>query len=150
MAKRLMLIAFVLGLMPFQVEAVALNGEQATMIYMLAHSTTHYKLPDVAPEIHLTTKDKLREMVCPGKTCDVKALQVREKIYLDETLDMSDIQNAAILYHEAVHFLQWANRGEAKDCAEWLQRELEAYAMQNHVLEKAGARRIQMPALACS
>ena len=119
------------------------------MIYMLAHSTSGYKLGPKAPEIHLVPVKKLKEIACSGKECSVKALQVRERIYLDETLDMADIQNAAILFHEAVHFLQYVNKGEAKDCEDWLQREFEAYGLQNHVLEKAGARRVRMPALAC-
>lgn len=139
-----------LFLLPLSVLAAPLNEEQATMIYMLAHSTSHYKLPDVAPEVHLTTLEKLREIACPGKKCSPKALQVKNRIYLDETLDMSDIQNAAILYHEYIHALQYANKGEAKDCEEWLAREYEAYGLQNYVLQKAGARGVILPSLSCS
>ena len=136
-------------LIPFTVYSAEINREQATMIYMLAHSTSGYKLGPTAPEIHLVSIDKLRSIACPGKECAVRALQVKNRIYLDETLDMSDIQNAAILYHEYIHILQYVNKGEAKDCEDWLQREFEAYGLQNHVLEKAGARRVRMPALAC-
>lgn len=127
-----------------------LNHEQATMIYMLAHSTSHYKLPATAPEIHLVSPQKLRDMVCPGRECTVHGLQVQDKIYFDDSLDMADVYNASILYHETVHFLQWVNRGDAKDCAEWMEREVEAYGLQNHVLEKAGARHLKMPPLSCS
>jgi len=130
--------------------AAELTQMQATTIYMLAHSVSGYKLPAIAPEIHLVPIQKLRDMVCPGKTCAVHALQVREKIYLDQDLDMQDIQNASILFHENVHFLQWANKGEAKDCAEWMEREYEAYGLQNHVLEKAGVRLLRLPAMSCS
>lgn len=142
-------ILLLLVLLPFTAEPAEINGEQATMIYMLAHSTSGYKLPDIAPEIHLVPLQKLRDMICPGRECAVHALQVRERIYLDQDLDMADVQNAAILYHEAVHFLQWASKGEAKNCEEWMEREYEAYGLQAHVLEKAGARRLQMPALSC-
>jgi len=138
-------------LLPLSVLAAQLNDEQATMIYMLAHSTSHYKLPDKAPEIHLTTLEKLREIACPnGKKCSPKALQVKDKIYLDETLDMSDIHNAAILYHEYIHVLQYANKGEAKDCEEWLAREYEAYGLQNYVLQRAGVRGVILPSLSCT
>jgi hypothetical protein len=131
-------------------KAAELTPMQATTIYMLAHSTSGYKLPEIAPEVHLVPLKALRDMVCPGKTCAVHALQVRERIFLDEALDMQDLNNASVLYHEYVHFLQWANKGEAKDCTEWLQREYEAYGLQNHVLEKAGMRLLKMPALGCT
>lgn len=130
--------------------ASELNADQATTIYLLAHSTSGYKLPATAPEIHLVPLQSLRDKVCPGKECAVHALQVRDRIYLDQDLDMSDVYNASILFHENVHFLQYANKGEAKDCKEWLEREIEAYGLQNHVLEKAGARHLKMPALSCS
>lgn len=147
--KPLLFILLLLGLTPFTAEPAELTGEQATMIYMLAHSTSHYKLAATAPEIHLVPIQKLRDRICPGKECAIYALQVRERIYLDQDLDMADLFNASILFHENVHFLQWANKGDAKDCSEWMERELEAYGLQNHVLEKVGARRLKMPALTC-
>lgn len=127
-----------------------LTHMQATTIYMLAHSTSGYKLPDIAPEIHLVPVQTMRDMVCPGKTCAVHALQVREKIYLDESMDMQNIHSASILYHEMVHYLQYVNKGEAVDCLEWLEREYEAYGLQNHVLEKAGVKLNRMPAMGCT
>lgn len=129
--------------------AAELTELQATTIYLLAHSTSGYKLPEKAPEVHTVPLQVLRDMICRGKPCAVHALQVKEKIYLDQDLDMQDVFNASILFHEAVHYLQWANKGDAKNCEEWMERELEAYGLQNHVLEKAGARHVKLPALSC-
>lgn len=145
--------AFLIGAMLFfppKSWGAELNPMQATTIYLLAHSTSGYKLPDMAPEVHLVPIQKLRDKVCPGKTCAVHALQERERIYLDEALDMQDVQNASILYHEMIHYLQFANKGEAKNCTEWMEREYEAYGLQNHVLEKAGLRLLKLPRLSCA
>lgn len=147
MAAVIFLAAYVLFSGP--TNSAELNEMQATTIYMLAHSMSGYKLPETAPEIHLVPLQTLRDKVCPWKECAVHALQVRERIYLDQDLDMQDVFNASILFHEAVHYLQWANNGEAKNCEEWMKRELEAYGLQNHVLEKAGARHLKLPALSC-
>lgn len=126
-----------------------LTQEQATMIYALAHSTTGYKLPEKPPTIYLVTQDELRVMACPGKPCPVRAYSAGPDIYLDETLDMADVYGASILLHEIVHFLAFMNKGAASSCEEWVDREIEAYAIQNHVLEKVGAQPVMVPAFNC-
>jgi hypothetical protein len=130
--------------------AAELDQMQAATIYGLAHSVSGLPLPQQPPEIHMTSAmaiDKmLTEMgVCPRGCPSVKAAQVENRIYVDEKLDFQDIQNAAILFHEMVHFLQYAKDGEAKTCEEWRDREITAYQLQNLVLNKAGARMVQAP-----
>ena len=146
--REMLLIAFV-GIWVNVAEAAELTQEQATLIYALAHSTTGYKLPEKPPTIYLVPQSKLQEMACPGRTCNVRGFSIGLDIYLDEDLDMSTVYGASILYHEALHFLQMANLGPAKNCEEWVDRELEAYRLQNHVLEKAGARPVLVPAFNC-
>jgi len=119
-------------------DAAGLTREQAASLYLLARSTSHYPLPGAAPEIHLVPIQHLRDRVCPGHSCAVHGLQVENRIYLDEALDMSNLLHASILYHELVHYLQWSARGDAKDCQEYLEREIEAYGLQIAVLAKAG------------
>jgi len=133
-------------------DAAELTREQAASAsaYLLAHSTSHYPLPPAAPEIHLVPIQHLRDRVCPGHSCAVHGLQVENRIYLDEALDMSNLVHASILYHELVHYLQWSARGDAKDCQEYLEREVEAYGLQIAVLAKAGIA-MRLPHLpACS
>lgn len=131
-----------------QAKAADLTQEQATLIN-LAHSTSGYQLPDRPPTIHLVPQDKLREMACPGRACNVRGFSIGLDIFLDEDLDMSSVYGASILYHEALHFLQMVNLGPAKNCEEWVDRELEAYRLQNYVLEKSGAQPVLVPAFNC-
>lgn len=132
--------------------AEPLDPMQAATIYTLAHSTTHLPLPEVPPTIHMTSADAINKMltetgVCPKGCPSVKAAQIEDSIYVDDKLDFADIQNAAILLHEMVHFLQYAKDGPAKTYSEWRDREIYAYQAQNFVLNKAGARMVQAPAM---
>ena len=132
-------------LIPIQLYAAQLNEEQAASIYTMVYGVTHLPLPLRPPEIHLTTNAKLQEMACTKPCPSIKGFQKDNKIYLDESLDMADIHNAAVLFHEMVHYYQWAKDGPAKSCREWVDREIYAYQMQNLVLYKAGARLVQAP-----
>lgn len=140
-----------LGVMAFhpQARGAELTQEQATLIYALAHSTSGYPFPEKPPTIHLVPQSKLQEMACPGKACSVEGFSVGADIYIDETLDMSNPYNGSILLHEAVHYLQFMKLGVAKTCEEWVDREWEAYAIQNHALDKVGARPVIVPAFSC-
>ena len=131
-------------------KAGPLEPDQAALIYGLAHSVSHLPLPDRPPEIHITSAAKIDKMltemgVCPRGCPNVKGAQVGNRVYVDENLDFGNVQNAAILFHEFVHYLQWAKDGEAKTCEEWRDREITAYHLQNLVLHKAGAMLVQAP-----
>jgi len=130
-------------------KAADLTQEQTTLIYALAHSTSGYPLPEKPPTIFLLSQKELQDMACPGRACNVRGFSIGLDIYLDEDLDMSSVYGASILYHETLHFLQMVNLGPAKNCEEWVDRELEAYRLQNHVLEKAGAQPVLVPAFNC-
>lgn len=154
MVKDLLAIAVIswMCLLSDMARAEPLDRLQAATIYGLAHSVSHLPLPDQAPEIHMTSVAAIEAMlvdigVCPRGCPSVKAAQVEGRIYVDETLDMQDVHNAAILLHEMVHYLQWAKDGESQTCEEWRDREITAYQLQNLVLNKAGARMIQAPAM---
>lgn len=131
-------------------KAGPLEADQAALIYGLAHSVSGLPLPEHAPEIHLTSAAAIDKMltemgVCPKGCPSVKAAQIENHVYVDEALDFADIQNAAILFHEFVHYLQWAKFGDAQTCEEWRDREITAYQLQNLVLNKAGASMVQAP-----
>jgi hypothetical protein len=101
-------------------------------------------MPAVAPEIRLVSNEKLKATICPACK-NLGAGFMDGVIYIDETLDMSNVRTASILFHEMVHFLQWSNKGPAKNCDEWFDREVVAYQLQNEVLFKAGVRLVQVP-----
>jgi len=117
-----------------------LSPETAAVVYAMAHSVSGYKLPEQAPQIHLITVAKLRAVACPGRDCAVRGLQAKNMIFIDMEMDMDDPFSRAILFHEMVHYLQWASGGDARDCADWLRREVEAYSLQAAVLHKVGLR----------
>lgn len=84
------------------------------------------------PTVTLVSHQVIAQAVC-GRPCPVFAIFDPEKgILLDSRLDPANDLNArSILLHELVHFAQWKATGRtANSCAEWLQRETEAYRVQ--------------------
>lgn len=127
-----------------------LDYKTTAVIYNMAQALSKYKLPPIAPTVEYVSKERLAELVCKQVCPQINGAQVGDHIYLLDTLDMDDPFNRAILLHEAVHFLQYANKGPARDCEEYIQREYEAYGLQNYVLEKIGLR-LKMPIMpSCS
>lgn len=115
--------------------------EQAATIYALAWTglgRSVESLPQVAPTVRFVSQQVLRDMACSGQPCPVRGLQRELVVFLDETLDFANAQDASVLLHEFVHVLQWHQLGESKDCQEWVRREREAYGIQAYVLERAG------------
>ena len=115
-----------------------LDRNATAVIYNMAQALSKYKLPPIAPTVEYVSKERLAELVCKQLCPQINGAQVGDHIYLLDTLDMDDPFNRAILLHEAVHFLQYANKGQAKDCQDWLEREYEAYGLQKYVLERIG------------
>lgn len=118
-------------------------GTSGLVVYDLASKLSGLPIHGL-PEMHAVTHDVLIKTAgcrCPT----IKALQKGDDVYLDESLDMKDVQNIAILLHELVHHLQYTNHGPAKDCKDWVDREVTAYQLQNQMLYRAGARLIQAP-----
>lgn len=135
----------------FRASGAELTQDQGTLIYALAHSVSGYPLAERPPKIKLVPVAELRKAACPSNpVCDVHGMQIADTVYLDDALDMADPYNGTILLHEMVHFLQWSKYGPAKDCLEWLQREMEAYGLQNHVLQKIGLRLVRPIMPMCS
>lgn len=124
-----------------------LDRETTAIIYNMMHALSKYKLPDIAPTVDYVSQEKLNEIVCGKNPChQINGAQVRDKIYILDSLDMNDPYNRSILAHEFVHWFQYSSLGEAKDCPESIRREYEAYGLQNYILEKIGMR-LKMPIL---
>ena len=126
--------------------AEPLDEMQAATIYALAHSVSHLPLPTVPPRIHIVSKAKLAALSGDPRT---SGLHKQGDIYLDEALDMQDILNASILFHEYIHYMQWVKMGDVQTCLEWRDREIMAYHWQNEVLFKSGVDTIQAPRMEC-
>lgn len=114
-----------------------LSARQAAAMYAIAFGQTHLPLPDAPPTIYVIPRAKLQALYgCD--TCPVRGLQRGADIYIDEALDFADANDASVLLHEFVHYLQWAAHGEVRDCAEWVERAHEAYIIQAHEIARAG------------
>lgn len=114
-------------------------AEQESEIYaMVSELVPHYRVPETAPKIKPVPVATLREMHCPGQNCNIQGLHDGDTVYVRDDLDFSRPRDAAVLLHELIHYLQWANRGHVRDCFDWLAREQEAYLIQARVLDRAG------------
>ena len=100
-----------------------------------------YTKPADRPAIHKVSRAQIESSICSGP-CPVKAWHMPgEGIFLDDSLaPESNLVDRSILLHELVHFLQEIDgKGAAADeCGRWLEREREAYELQNQYLALVG------------
>ena len=113
------------------------TADEQQSMYLLAHSQAGLPLPEKAPTIHFTSQEHIRTLLGCVR-CRPSGAQIREDVYVDEALDFSHAYEASILLHELVHYLQWAARGTATSCEDWLDREQRALAVQARVLAMSG------------
>lgn len=81
--------------------------------------------------------------------CSAKALFTSGVIYLGSGIDLASLEGRAVLFHELVHAKQWAQRGAAADCQEWITRENEAVMLERRWRTDHGARLPPPPFYQC-
>lgn len=136
----------ILGFLLFITVPLFADNSDIDIVYKLAHKISGLPLASNPPTVIKVPLKKL--MVVCSKPCPtIKAAQVGNTILVLEDLDMKEIKNLSILFHEMVHYLQWANSGLAKSCDEWVDREISAYQLQNQMLYKSGSQTVQPPSL---
>ena len=118
-------------------EAREIDSNETMEIYRLAQSLSHIPAPSYPPAIYLATVEQMSAAICPDRGCPVQGFQSGVNIYIDKDLDLSEPFSATVLLHEFVHFLQYAKYGVARNCAENMLRERQAYAVQNEALARA-------------
>lgn len=118
--------------------AVPLNDEQAASIYALAYGQYHGKLPDRPPTIRIVPAAELCARYRMPPHCPVLGLYLDSQVLLSDSLDFSKPEDASVLLHEFIHYLQEQAHGPVHDCQTEIQRERQAYLIQAEVLEKAG------------
>jgi len=105
---------------------------------------SHHRPPKVAPTIHRVSHAELESYVCETN-CAIKAwYKPGEGIFLDESLQPeTNTFDRSILLHELVHYFQDSSGyyRDASPCDRWLQRELDAYDVQNRYLGAIGSPR---------
>jgi len=105
---------------------------------------SHHRPPKAAPTIHRISHAELESYVCETN-CAIKAwYKPGEGIFLDESLQPeTNTFDRSILLHELVHYFQDSSGyyRDASPCDRWLQRELDAYDVQNRYLGAIGSPR---------
>ncbi len=141
-------LAIVLGLaLSAKAPAAPLTEDQATTLYETAIKVTKLPRPEALPILTALPHDMLMKVACVKACPSIKGAQINERVYFDADLDMADVHNAAIIFHELVHYLQWAQKGRAESCTEWVNREIAAYQAQNALLYAAGATLALVPTM---
>lgn len=117
-----------------------------------AESLLSLKIPEERPEVILTTKDQLVKAYCENRNvCNVAAVTDNKtgKIYLDIGLELNNVYNVSLLYHELIHFIQVKNKlyDHLNDCERWALSEMHAYKAQSQWLIVHGFRGFRVPDL---
>ncbi len=102
---------------------------------------SNYRKPSIAPRVTKVSRAEIEHTICNGP-CPVKAYHLPEAgIFMDANLTPeTNLVHRSILLHELVHFLQEVNSEYASmdECGRWLEREREAYWLQNQYLAQIG------------
>src|SRR5690348_16221846 len=102
---------------------------------------SRHRPPKQPPVIHRVSHAELEAYVCETN-CAIKAwYKPGEGIFLDDTLlPETNVFDRSILLHEMVHYFQDMSGyyRDANPCDRWLQRELDAYEVQNRYLGAVG------------
>lgn len=105
-----------------------------------------YPAPDTMPEVHRVSQAEMRQIICGGRACPVKAFYHPDRgVFIDETMDVrNDAFDRSVLLHELVHHLQkTTGKFDAVPgkCSRRNAQELEAYEIQNRYLAQEQASR---------
>jgi len=96
-----------------------------------------YPMPTELPEVQFEPHRFFVDKVCAGKECNAVGWYNDENvIYIDEKYRDSDASFAtSLVVHELTHYLQHlSGRFDSFSCTDSLQREREAYGVQNNYL----------------
>lgn len=93
------------------------------------------------PQVQRLPASELQQRVCGGP-CHVMAWYGPDSIiYLDSRLDLDrNVFARSVLVHELTHHVQRHQKGPASGCADWLERERQAFAVQTQWLRANGVR----------
>lgn len=123
------------------------NMSPAEALYVLASKLSKLPMHDEPPHMTLISHADLLAK-CKRNQPALMACQFGDEILLDGSVNWHDIKNQSILVHEFVHHLQYASNGSATSCVMNVDREIEAYRVQNEFLSRLNHETIQPPSFA--
>lgn len=102
---------------------------KSTLVELLfvLRTLTQEPIPDDLPMVLIVPKVAM--------PCTCEAAYDKGQLYIRNDINWTDPRWLSIVLHELEHHRQFAKRGEARDCAEWMTREQEALAVQRQYLE---------------
>lgn len=89
------------------------------------------------------------QQVVEACNCRPPAFYRDNTAYLSRAIDLDDPWGRSQLLHELVHHVQVARHGPVRDCQDWRDREMRAYAIQNQWLQDHGVGRRAIFSGAC-
>ena len=99
---------------------------------------------DLPPIVSLS-HEALTQEVCPRDPASCRGMVAifeadRQRILIDESLDLEQAEGSSFVVHELVHVLQFRQRGDRmyEGCEESMKTEAQAYQVQNAYLKMEG------------
>jgi hypothetical protein len=101
----------------------------STLVELLfvLRTSTQEPMPDDLQMVLVVPKE--------GMPCPCEAAYDNGQLIIRNDINWTDPRWLSIVLHELEHHRQFAKRGEARDCAEWMAREQEALVVQRQYLE---------------
>jgi hypothetical protein len=122
--------------------AEQLNNSHLKVLLQRIHEKTGMQIPKTNesgfPQVVFVTQQFISGMVCKKNSCNAQAAAKDNIIFLVNGLDVTTIEGESILYHELIHILQFYNFGATSTCDSWVQREIEAYQLQDEFVTDKG------------
>jgi hypothetical protein len=98
-------------------------------LMFVLRTLTPEPVPDDLPMVLIAPREAM--------PCACEAAYDKGQLYIRNDINWTDPRWLSIVLHELEHHRQYALRGEARDCAEWMDREQEALMVQRQYLEDA-------------
>jgi len=122
--------------------AEQLDNSHLRVLLQEIQKKTGMRIPEITddnfPQIVFVTQQFINGMVCKSNNCNAQAAAKGNTIFLVNGSDVTTVKGESILYHELIHILQFHNFGETLDCKNWVQREIEAYQLQDQFVTDKG------------
>lgn len=108
----------------------ALNPSGAAEDELVTALLRELNYKGAAPKLDWVTKNEV-VLLCG---CTTGALYKESHVYLTAAVDLGSLFGLSMLVHELYHHVQFVRRGPVRGCYDWIQREMEATAVQNRWL----------------
>jgi hypothetical protein len=96
-------------------------------LMLVLRMLTSEPMPEGLPTVLIVPREAM--------PCPCEAAYDKGQLYIRNDINWTDRRWLSIVLHELEHHRQFARRGEARDCTEWMAREQEALAIQRQYLE---------------